>query len=161
MRESFPKDWKYTAAPKFKELADDALISLLRSDSATVRLHTQQEILNRKLDTATAVLAIAADSSASIESRVAAIFTYAQLLGEKANTGLASLTNDTKVREFALRALADRKPLSNKAPIEPFLAGLQDNNPRVQAVAAIGLGRIDRAGHCQGLCSASPYHQPR
>jgi len=150
-----PKDWKYTAAPKFKELADDALVSLLRSDSSTVRLHTQQEILNRKLDTATAVLAIAADSSASIESRVAAIFTYGQLLGEKANTGLASLTNDTKVREFALRALADRKPLSNKAPIEPFLAGLQDNNPRVQAAAAIGLGRINRADTAKALLSAA------
>ena len=146
-----PKDWKYTPAPKLKELADDALVATLRSDSATLRFHAQQEILNRKLDTATAVLAIAADSSASIESRVAAIFTYAQLLGEKANSGLASLTNDTKVREFALRALADRKPLSNKTPIEPFLAGLQDKNPRVQAVAAIGLGRIGRADTAKAL----------
>ena len=150
-----PKDWKYTAAPKFKELADDALVSLLRSDSATVRLHAQQEILNREAGIASAVLAIAADSTASAESRVAAIFTYAQLLGEKANAGLVSLTNDAKVREFALRALADRKPLSNKVPTEPFLVGSQDKNLRVQAVAAIGLGRIGKAETAKALLSAA------
>ena len=157
-RESFPKDWKYTAAPKFKELADDALVSLLRSDSATVRLHTQQEILNREARHRYRQYSPSPPTPPpACESRVAAIFTYAQLLGEKANAGLASLTNDTKVREFALRALADRKPLSNKAPIEPFLAGLQDKNPRVQAVAAIGLGRIGRADTAKALLSvASP-----
>lgn len=146
-----PKDWKYTASPNFKELAGDALVSMLRSDSATIRLHTQQEILNRKSDTSAAVLAIAADSSASIESRVAAIFTYAQLLGEKANTGLVSLSNDANIREFALRALADRKPLASATPTEPFLAGLKDKDLRVQAVAAIALGRIGKAETAKAL----------
>ncbi len=150
-----PKDWKYTAAPKFKELADDALVSLLRSDSATVRLHTQQEILNREAGIASAVLAIAADSTASAESRVAAIFTYAQLLGSKANTGLVSLTNDANIREFALRALADRKPYSSKTSTAPFIAGLQDKNPRVQAVAAIGLGRIGKLETAKALLNAA------
>lgn len=150
-----PKNWKYTAPPAFKELADDDLVALLRSNSATIRVHTQQEILRRNSDTAAAILAIAADSSASLESRVAAVLTYAQLLGEKANTGLVSLTSDVNIREFALRALADRKPLCDKIPTAPFLAGLQDKNPRVQAVAAVGLGRIGKPETHQALLSAA------
>ena len=137
-----PKGWAYTPAPKFKELADDALATLLRSPSATIRLHTQQEILNREAGIAPAVLAIAADTTASAESRVAAIFTYAQLLGANAKDDLFNLSNDASVREFALRAMTDRKPYVAKTPLQPFLKGLGDDNPRVQVAAAVGLGRI-------------------
>ncbi len=149
-----PKDWKYTAPPSFKELTDDALVSLLRSDSAAIRLHTQQEILNRKSDAATTILAIAADTSATIESRVAAIFTYTQLLGEKADTGLASLTNDASIREFALRALGDRIPHNGNTPIQPFLTGIQDQDQRVQVAAAVGLGRLTQANKAHQAIAA-------
>ena len=153
-----PKDWKYVAAPKFKELADDALVKLLRSPSATIRLHTQQEILNRNAGIGPAVLAIAADSSATAESRVAAIFTYSQLLGEKAKGDLASLTNDASVREFALRAITDRKAHSTNTPLQPLLDGLADDNPRVQVAAAVGLGRIQATTEATGslLAKAVP-----
>ncbi|MGB1936469.1 MAG: DUF7133 domain-containing protein [Akkermansiaceae bacterium] len=137
-----PKGWTHTPAPKFRELADDALVKLLRSPSATIRLHTQQEILDREASIAPAVLAIAADTTASAESRVAAIFTYAQLLGEKAKNDLHNLSNDASIREFALRAMTDRKPHSANTPLQPLLAGLGDENPRVQVAAAVGLGRI-------------------
>lgn len=155
-----PKDWKYVAAPKFKELTDDALVKLLRSPSATIRLHTQQEILNRNAGIGSAVLAIAADSTASAESRVAAIFTYAQLLGEKATSDLASLANDASVREFALRAMTDRKPLCANAPLDAFLAGLKDENPRVQAAAAVSLGRIGKEETAKTLLSAAILPAP-
>lgn len=137
-----PKGWTYSPAPTFKELADDALVTLLRSPSATIRLHTQQEILNRESDIAPAVLAIAADTTASAESRVAAIFTYAQLQGENANNDLVNLSNDASVREFALRAMTDRKPHSANTPLQPLLKALGDENPRVQVAAAVGLGRM-------------------
>ena len=137
-----PKGWTYAPAPNFRELADDALATLLRSPSATIRLHTQQEILNREAGIAPAVLAIAADSTASAESRVAAIFTYAQLLGANAKDDLVNLSNDASVREFALRAMTDRKPHAANTPVQPLLKALGDDNPRVQVAAAVGLGRI-------------------
>jgi putative heme-binding domain-containing protein len=146
-----PKNWKYVAFPHLKELSDDALVKGLKSESATARLHVQQEILNRKQSLGPAVLALAKDTSASAESRVAAIFTYAQLLGEKATTGLSSLTKDSKVREFALRAMADRLPVAGKVPTASFLAGLKDSNPRVQVAAAVGLGRIGKEETAKAL----------
>jgi putative heme-binding domain-containing protein len=48
------------------------------------------------------------------------------------------------MREFALRALADRKPFLDKVPIEPFLKGLKDTSARVQAASIIALGRLGR-----------------
>jgi putative heme-binding domain-containing protein len=45
---------------------------------------------------------------------------------------------------MSLRALADRKPLADQIPVEPLLAGLKDENPRVQVAAAVGLGRIGK-----------------
>lgn len=150
-----PKDWKYVPFPKLKEISAEALVKGLSSKSATTRLHVQQELLNRKASNGPAILGIAKDNKQSKESRVAAIFTYAQLLGEKANSGLSDLSKDKDVREFALRALADRIPISAKAPLEPFLAGLKDQDPRVQGAAAVGLGRIGNVAAAKNLLAVA------
>lgn len=150
-----PKDWKYIPFPKLREISDEALVKGLKSKSATARLHVQQELLTRKDGNGPSILAIAKDTSASAEARVASIFTYAQLLGEKANSGLNDLTKDNTIREFALRALADRSPIAGKAPVEPFLAGLKDKNPRVQVAAAVGLGRIGKVETAKALLAVA------
>ncbi len=49
---------------------------------------------------------------------------------------------DVAVREFALRALADRKTELAGVEPGPFLEGLADPSPRVRAQAVIGLGRL-------------------
>src|SRR5690606_1390756 len=74
--------------------------------------------------------------------RVAAVYTYAQLTGKAGIDRLVEATRDTALQEFALRALADRKGLAGAVPAEPFLAALQSDNPRVRAVATIGVGRL-------------------
>ncbi len=137
-----PNNWKYLPFPNLKDTADDALVNGLTSKSATTRLHTQQEILTRSPQLGPRILAVATNASHSKESRVAAIFTYAQLLGSRSIDGLVNLSKDKTIREFALRALADRKPICPRIPTAPFLAGLQDSDPRVQVAAAVGLGRI-------------------
>ncbi|MBT8038533.1 MAG: c-type cytochrome [Verrucomicrobiae bacterium] len=139
-----PKNWKYTPFPKLKDTSNEDLVNGLTSQSATTRLHTQQEILTRSRQLGPAILAIAQNPVHSKESRVAAIFTYAQLLGVNAISSLTDLAKDPTVREFALRALADRKPICTQIPTAPFIAGLQDSDPRVQVAAAVGLGRIGK-----------------
>jgi putative heme-binding domain-containing protein len=155
-----PKNWKYTPFPKLKDTSDEALIKGLTSKSATTRLHTQQEILTRSPHLGPTILAVAKNTTLSKESRVAAIFTYAQLLGNKAINGLTDLSKDKTIREFALRALADRKPICPKVPTAPFLAGLLDSDPRVQIAAAVGLGRIGNVKTAKNLLAIAIPPEP-
>jgi len=140
-----PKDWKHTAFPDLKKLDDAALVALLRSDSTKARLHAQHEILARPADPLwKRVASVAVDNSAPLHSRVAAIFTYKQMQGSDATPGLLKLTEDAAVKEWALRALADRRPQATSLETETFTAALTDQNPRVQVAAAIALGRIGK-----------------
>ena len=88
-----PKDWKYEAFPNLKTLSNGELVNLLKSESATARLHAQQALISRadKSNNST-ILAIAKDAKNTLEVRVAAIFTYAQLAKEYGVTSLAALT---------------------------------------------------------------------
>lgn len=52
------------------------------------------------------------------------------------------MTRDDSVREFALRALADRREDAADVPTDPFVTALADPNPRVRLQAVIGLGRL-------------------
>ena len=54
-------------------------------------------------------------------------------------------SSDDAVREFALRALADRKTELGGVETAPFLAALADPSPRVRAQAVIALGRLGDA----------------
>jgi len=140
-----PKDWKYKAFPNLKKASVKDLTNLLKSNSAVARLSAQQELLGRgPKDAVKASWDVAADKNLPLYNRVAGIFTYAQAAGESGIDNLVKLTEDKDVKEFALRALADRKPNTKKVPLEPFLQALNDPSPRIQAIAIIGLGRLNR-----------------
>ncbi|MEY5025856.1 MAG: hypothetical protein RLZZ244_1384, partial [Verrucomicrobiota bacterium] len=122
---------------------DGALVRLLSSPSAVQRLEAQREILARgKATLGAPTLAIASSASESLYARVAAIFTYKQLLGKGATPALLGLVSDATVREFALRALADRLSEREGVPSEPFVKALGDSNPRVRLQALVGLQRL-------------------
>lgn len=140
-----PKGWEYKPFPTLEKLEPSALVKGIRSPSAVTRLAVQQELLNRESnDVAPEVLAIANDATATLESRIAAVFTYKQMLGENANAELVTLASDKKIAEWALRALADRVPQNKNLPLKPFYAALKSSDPRVQVVAATALGRIGK-----------------
>ncbi len=121
------------------------LVRLLASDSAVQRLEASRRILDLRLtDQADAILALASDSKAHLYHRVAAVFTYKQLLGSQSHPALVRLAKDAKVREFALRALADRLTETKGVPTAPFIEALSDPDPRVRLQAVIGLQRLDR-----------------
>jgi putative heme-binding domain-containing protein len=140
-----PKDWKYKAFPNIKKASVRKLSGLLKSNSAVARLAAQQELLTRPAKKAIkASWKIAANRNLPLYARVAGIFTYAQAAGENASSNLLKLVGDNDVKEWALRALADRKPNVAKLPLEPFITAVNDPNPRVQVAAIVALGRLGR-----------------
>lgn len=140
-----PKNWEYQPFPDVKEASEDQLQILLSSESAVARLAAQQELLLRSDDEAAKIgWEVATNKDLPLEARVAGMYTYAQAAGENGIKNLVQLTSEEKMQEFALRALADRKPFIDKVPIEPFLKGLKDSSARVQVASIIGLGRLGR-----------------
>jgi putative membrane-bound dehydrogenase-like protein len=135
-----------TAEP-FPDLraADDArLIRLLAAPQSVTRHHAQGEVLARgkKPEVSAALVTLAGDAGASLESRVAAIFTLKQLDGDAARPALLRLAEVPAVREFALRALTDRLTECAGLDPRPFVAALTDESPRVRAQALVSLGRL-------------------
>ena len=127
-----------------RELEAEELVDMLSSPSRVHRLHAQREILRRGTSSAFEErLRQLASGSEPTYARVAAIFTLKQLLGADAHDFLLELTGDETVREFALRALVDRKGQLENVPTEPFVEALDANDPRVQVQAVTGLARLD------------------
>lgn len=138
-----PDNWQYKAFPDVQEASVKELKSLLKSGSAAARLQAQQELLARPANKAAAAAwDLASDKTLPLYARVAGIYTYAQAAKEGGIEKLVSLAAEPELREFALRALADRKPFINGVPLEPFLSGVKDSSKRVQIAAIIGLGRL-------------------
>ncbi len=140
-----PKSWSYKPFPNLKKLTGKKLANLLNSGSGAARLAAQQEMLTRPAKEMTKLAwSIAADTKLPAASRVAGMYTYAQAAGADGITNLVKLSTEPAMREYALRALADRKPSLAPVPIEPFMQGLNDPSVRVQTAAIIGLGRLGR-----------------
>ncbi len=148
-----PSDAKAPAFPDLKKAGEDELLKHLASGSGVLRLETSQEILRRgnKPALKTGPLALAKDTKALLGARIAAIFTYKQVLGAAANKELEALCADATVQEWALRALADRKSQVKGVSADVFLAGLKSSNPRVQVQALIGLRRIGKTDSAKGI----------
>ena len=131
----------------FQDLSTASVADLLKhlgSESAKARLSAQQELLER--DNAIAVakqaLPLVSNKELSLEARVAALFTFGQLAGEQGTKSTLGFLKDPELKEFALRVASDNEAIAKKLNPAPFVAALQDKNPRVQAAALIALGRI-------------------
>src|SRR5207248_1290238 len=98
-----------------------------------------------------ALTGLASDPAAPLYGRVAALFTLKQLDGKDSHATLLKLAEDDAVREFALRALTDRKGELDSLESKPFLAALGDESPRVRAQAVISLGRLGNAAAARSI----------
>ncbi|RWY50182.1 DUF7133 domain-containing protein [Mucilaginibacter gilvus] len=147
-----PTGWTYKAFPNLKTASVKELGNLLASGSAVTRLYASQELLARPADEAAkAALVIAADKGQPLYARVAGVYTYAQIAGEIGIPALVQLSADKELKEFALKALTDRKGRLQNVPMEPFINGLKDPSARVQAAAIVGLGRLGRVEAANAL----------
>jgi putative heme-binding domain-containing protein len=147
-----PQGWKYKEFKDISKSPVKQLAALLRSESAVQRLAAQQELLKRSSkDAAKTAWTVADDRKAALYVRVAGMYTYAQAAGAEGIGNLAKLASENDMREYALRALADRKAYVDKVPVEPFLKALENGNAREKLAAAIGLGRLGRPEGAQAL----------
>ncbi len=130
--------------PDLKSSDNEQLLAFLASPSQVVRVNAQQELLHRGPSprTSAALTAIAMKRTTELYARVAALFTLKQLDGDAANGTFATLASLPDLREFALRALADRDDEVFGVNTNLFVQGLRDSNPRVRVQAAIGLGHL-------------------
>jgi putative heme-binding domain-containing protein len=101
-----------------------------------------------------------ASADGPLAPRVAAIFTLEQLLGRDAIAMLVKLAVDPGIREFALKALADRRENEASIPAQPFLDGLTDSNPRVRLQAVVALGRLSKAKAASALVARTADDDP-
>lgn len=127
-----------------RDLAVAELIAMLREPQSVIRFHAQGELLRRgpSPESAQALHAVVADPNFPMAGRVAALFAFKQLEGERSHPELIRLLEDDSIREFAIRALADRRSQMGGVTAELLLPYLRDPNPRVVAQTVIALGRI-------------------
>lgn len=146
------------SVPDAGTLDSKQLIQQLRSPGAAVRQSAQREILRRfqsrfqgpetertKSDSymATLLATLALDPSERRESRVIALYTMKQLMGAASHPFLISLMKkDDQLIEHCLRAMADRRSENRDVDVSVYLNALAHQDPRVQAAALVGLGRI-------------------
>ncbi|MEI8020547.1 MAG: PVC-type heme-binding CxxCH protein, partial [Schlesneria sp.] len=140
-----PKGLESRPFPDLKRASIGDLMQYLSEPQSVTRHHAQGEILARKKnpETTKGLVALASDSKLSLEARVAAIFTLKQLDGQDSQPALIKLADDTAIREFALRALTDRKTELKGLETKPFVDALSDLSPRVRAQSLISLGRLN------------------
>jgi putative membrane-bound dehydrogenase-like protein len=139
-----PPGWTPTGRRDPREAGLAELIDGLCGANATSRFDFQREIIGRGRapETTRALAELASDPSRPLHGRVAAIFALKQIDGIAAHAVLQTLLSDDAVREFAIRALTDRKTELAGIKTAPFLAALADPSPRVRAQAVIALGRL-------------------
>lgn len=148
-----PKEYTPEPLPDYAKEHSDSLIQLFDSPSHVRRLAIQRELLRRTLTDVDLkkIQAFASNPAKLLPNRVAALFLLKQAQGAKSHPFLATLTKDETIREFAVRALADRLEQLNDIPPQPILTGLKDKDPRVRRESAFALARLADVRHSSAL----------
>ena len=123
------------------------LLTSLASGSAVRRMHAQQELLRRGNGAAIekGLRTSMADGKATPEARVAAMFTLKLLVGAKSSSAFVALASSTepRIRETALRLLADRPDQLEGVSSSVFVKALGDADAEVKVQAINGLVRLN------------------
>jgi putative heme-binding domain-containing protein len=144
-RITHPASQPVPAFPNLEKCSDAELLGHLASDSMTRRVAAQRVLLRRPQKAENvAALEKTVEGSGPLFARVAALFTLKQMLGAKSHEFVLRCLAKTELREFALRALTDRKSQLEGVTLQPFLDALKDNDPRVRQQAVICLGRLGK-----------------
>jgi len=143
-----PPDWSPSSSVDPKRLTPAELIDGLCGSNAASRFPCQREIVRRgpSPETTRALADLASDVSRPLHGRIAALFALKQVDGAGSHRILRRLAGDETIREFALRALADRKTELDGIEVKLFREALADPSPRVRAQALIALGRLGDVG---------------
>ncbi len=139
-----PPGWKSSPVVDPRTLRLDELVEGLCGPNAVSRFFCQRALVGRGRNTQTTMMleSLVLNPDKPLAGRVAALFALKDLNGEESHATLAALTRIADLREFALKALADRKSQLRGVSSALFRNALADPSPRVRAQALIGLGRL-------------------
>lgn len=140
------KGYKAPKAPNLKSADEATLIKYLSTKSSSIRLQAQQYLLQKTISKSgiQQLSKIASDAGQHVNIRVAALFTLKQAQGEASHDLCKKLLKDDVMKQFAIKALTDRKTqLSNVDP-DIFIPYLSDANPKVRLQAAVSLRRLNK-----------------
>ena len=147
-----PKGYTAPPVPVFPILGAAELVRLFRSESSRIRHAAQRELLSRDLRSVVGALeSLALDPSQPLASRVLALFTLKQSLGEGAHDFLGRLGRDASVGGWAVRALADHEGQLGKIPAGVLLAGTESTDARTRIESVVALARLGRREHAGAL----------
>ncbi|MEM7232744.1 MAG: PVC-type heme-binding CxxCH protein [Planctomycetota bacterium] len=131
--------------PDLKTASTADLAATMGSPSHTLRVAAQRELVLRDdAESTEGKLRSIVSDSKDINARVAAIFTLREVLGSAAAATLIDIAKDASVREYAIRALADRADDDVDVPSGPLLRGLDDASARVRVQSLIAVARLGR-----------------
>ena len=147
-----PHGFKAAALPDFAKASDEALVKLLESPSHRTRLEAQRMLLRRddKPATRTLLLALAANKSKPLVSRVAALYGVSQRnvsAPDAANiAAVAALASERTIQPYVLLALGDsglaaKAQAASLVPAALFSAGMKSTDPQTRLNAVIGATR--------------------
>ncbi len=148
-----PRNYTPPPVPQFAKLSGAELVRLLDSPSTRTRLEAQRTLLRRGDLRAEvpALEALAANKSAPLASRVIALFTLQQALGEGSHAFLEKLAGDATIAAWAIRALANHEGQLARASAAPMLAGLKSNDARTRIESMVALARLGQPEHALAL----------
>jgi putative heme-binding domain-containing protein len=139
------KSAKPITVPDFAQLSATELAAYIGNASGVWRFAAQRELLKRGEQSGVAdVLRGIVARSDNPGARTAAIFTLKLLLGAKSHAALLGFAADARVRETALKALADDPATIADVATKPFVDALADTDPRVRLQAVTGLARLGK-----------------
>lgn len=144
-----PTDFLPKPFPYLDQLSLSQLLELLKSSGEAGAFHVSRELLRRgeSEECSRLLRELAADSTAAIANRVAAIFTWKQMVGKECHASLVELgTKDPMIRRAALRALTDRLAEIDSVCARFAFESLNDGDPAVVGQALISLRRCSLAG---------------
>ena len=134
---------KLAQIPELARATDARLVELVTSGNQVHRRFAQHELVRRgPAPDRIALLEKRVLDAGPLAGRVSAIFTLKQLAGAESHGVLVRAAADPAAREFALRALADRRDELTNVPKALFVQSLGDRDPRVQLQAITGLKRL-------------------
>ncbi len=141
------------ATASLKSATLPELIEGLLTPQAVWRFHVQGELTQRGEDPATlpALRQLVLNPQLPLNSRVAALFAIKEIEGSDSQSFMLERLADRELREFAMRALTDRKSQLAGLTAALFIPFLNDDSPRVQAQTLIALGRLGDASIAEAL----------
>ncbi|HYG78725.1 MAG TPA: PVC-type heme-binding CxxCH protein [Planctomycetota bacterium] len=138
--------------PDLAKATETDLVTYVTGPSMTLRVEAQRALLKRPQKPETiAELEKVVTGTAPLYARVAALFTIKELLGAKSHEKILGYAAKPELKEFALRALTDRRSQMEGLTPAPFVAALKDADPRVRMQAAICLGRLGKVEAASAL----------